>query len=206
MEEEGRLLGKQLEEDLRIYGSRVEPSDAVEVDEDEHLAKLPPRKPAPEFKAGVIRLSESRAQDENSASTYENVTAMDWNAGESPMLAWLNQSAIPAAVPNSTLLEGDKNDPLDNKSHKFLEQETKEIEVFRNVQIEFATEDTTRQLPSHKTPLYDLDLGAQIYYRNIEDKYPYLEPFLIKRLAIANYDRAERLRRKRKEVEEARLK
>lgn len=38
-----------------------------------------------------------------------------------------------------------------------------------------------------------LELPAQIYYRNIEDRYPSLPPFLTRRLAIANLNRAERL-------------
>ena len=187
---EEQVAQKQVEEDLRIYGTRHEPSDAVDLGEDEKLSKLPPKRSASEFEAGIDRPAKARKKSECRTFNYENVTAMDWNAGESPMMAWVNQSAVPAAIPIDT----SKTDPSVSKDEELLEQEKQEIEIFKNVHV------TDALVPAHSAKFaaghecrLDLDLGAQIYYRNIVDRYPLLPPYLARRLAIANHNRAERL-------------
>ena len=216
-EEEEQVAQNQAEEDLRLYGTRIEPADAVHVDEDVQLTKLPPKRSALEFDAGADRPTKVRknsksrtfnfdnidAFDWNAgelpmmASTfdYENITAMDWNAGESPMMAWVNQSAVPAVVPPDT---SSANSPF-NEEEKLLQQEEKEIEIFKNVYIS-----DTSVLPATKNKFAasieagsDLDFGAKIYYRNIIDRYPLLPPYLARRLAVANHSRAERLQQSR---------
>ena len=62
---------------------------------------------------------------------------------------------------------------------------------------------TTAPSPEPNDPPLDrveaLDFGAQIYYRNIMDRYPAIPIYLARRLAQANHDRAERLRNKKRE-------
>ena len=193
-DEEEEVAQKQLEEDLRIYGTRPEPSDAVDLDEKEQLSKLPPRRSASEFEAGVDRPAKARKKSQSRTYNYENVTAIDWNAGESPMMAWVNQSAVPAAIP----LDTSQTDPLVSKDEELLQQEKKEIEIFKNVHVSDALGPANNaKFAASLECGSDLDFGAQIYYRNIIDRYPLLPPYLARRLAIANQNRAERLQQSR---------
>ena len=197
-DEEEQVAKKQLEEDLCIYGTRPEPPGAVDLEKDEQLSKLPPKRRAAEFEAGVDRPAKARKKSESQTYNYENVTAMDWNAGESPIMAWVNQSAVPAAIPVHTL----QTDPLASKDEELLEQEEKEIEIFKNVHVceALAPTNNTKFAASLEYGS-DLDFGAQIYYRNIIDRYPLLPPYLARRLAIANHNRAERLQKSRLRTE-----
>ncbi|KAL9117662.1 MAG: hypothetical protein Q9187_005799 [Circinaria calcarea] len=166
----------QVEEDLRLYGSRPEPPDAVEIDESTQLANLPPKRNASEFEAAVDRPAKVRKGGESKAFNYAAVTAMDWNSGASPLDAWLNQSAIP-----STAVALQPSDP-DNSEKELVDREVKEIKVFRNVHVAMA--------PSPKEDETDLD----DYYRDIRDRYPLLSTTRALRLAEANYRRFQRLR------------
>ena len=197
-DEEEQVAKKQLEEDLCIYGTRPEPPGAVDVDEDEQLNKLPPKKRAADFEAGVDRPVKARKKSESQIYNYENVTAMDWNAGESPIMAWVNQSALPAAIPVHT----SQTDSLASKDEELVEQEKKEIEIFKNVHVcdALAPANNAKFAASLECGS-DLDLSAQIYYRNIIDRYPLLPPYLARRLAIANHTRAERLQQSRLRTE-----
>lgn len=197
-DEEEQVAKKQLEEDMCIYGTRHEPSGAIDRDEDEQLSKLPPKRSAAEFEAGVDRPAKARKKSESRTYNYENVTAMDWNAGESPIMAWVNQSAVPAAIPVHT----SQTDPLVSKDEELLEQEEKEIEIFKNVHVcdALAPANNAKFAASLECGS-DLDFGAQIYYRNIIDRYPLLPPYLARRLAIANHNRAERLQQSRLRTE-----
>ena len=188
---------QQIEEDLRLYGSRPEPPDTVEVDESTQLANLPPKRSASEFEAAVSRPAKIRKKGNSKEFNYQALTAMDWNSGASPLDAWLNQSAVPSMTvaldqQRPTKLGGD-----------LLAQEIEEIKVFRNVHMAIAPSPEQNDPPLDRVE--GLDLSAQIYYRNILDRYPDIPVYLARRLAQANYDRAERLRnekeRLRKETE-----
>lgn len=201
-EEEEKIKRQQVEEDLRTYGSRPEPSDAVAVDENEQLTTKVLKRNA-SVEVGIDRPAKVRKkQDYN-----EKITAMDWNAGESPLSAWLNQSAIPAAMP--MVMPSENRHPEMNRSNTdgLLNQEKKEIEAFKNIHIDTAAEPATVRGLSNTDHNSCLELGAQIYYRNIEDRYPSLPSFLIRRLAVANQDRAERLQHQRlkRELKEANI-
>ena len=197
-DEEEQVAQKQLEEDLRIYGTRHEPSDAVDLDEDEQLSKLPPKRSASEFEVGVDRPAKARKKSECRTYNYENVTAMDWNAGESPMMAWVNQSAVPAAIP----LDTSQTDPPVSKDEELFQQEKKEIEIFKNVHVSDALAPANNaKFAASLECGSDLDFGAQIYYRNIIDRYPLLPSYLARRLAIANHIRSERLQQSRLRTE-----
>ena len=199
-DEEEQVAQKQLQEDLRIYGTRHEPPDAVDLDEDEQLSKLPPKRSASEFEAGVDRPAKARKKSESRTFNYENVTAMDWNAGESPMMAWVNQSAVPAAI--AVPLDTSQTGPSVSKDEELLQREKKEIEIFKNVHVSDALAPANNaKFAASLECGSDLEFAAQIYYRNIIDRYPLLPPYLARRLAIANHNRAERLQQSRLRTE-----
>ena len=190
---EDDIVRQQIEGDLQLYGSRPEPPDTVEVDESSHLAGLPPKRNASEFKAVVDRLATTNEKDQGKEFNYEALTVMDWNSGTSPLDAWLNQSAVPSTNP---ILGHDGS--LDLESD-LLALETEELNVFRNVHIARAPS-PERNDPSLEA-VEGLDFSAQIYYRNIMDRFPAIPKYLARRLAQANFDRAERLRRQKERLQ-----
>ena len=190
------IARQQIDEDLRLYGIRPEPPDAVEVDESIQLASLPPKRNASEFAAAVdslakagekLRVRVSKTKEFNN----EFLSVMDWNSGASPLDAWLNQSAVPFTTTALKQQERVKSET------DILAQEIAEMKFFRNVHM------TTAPSPEPNDPPLDrveaLDFGAQIYCRNIMDRYPAIPIYLARRLAQANHDRAERLRNKKRE-------
>ncbi|KAL8747168.1 MAG: hypothetical protein Q9190_000932 [Brigantiaea leucoxantha] len=181
LEEEEEVRRKQLAEDLQLYGSRLEPVDAVDVDEDVEIAKLPPKRNAVEFEAAV-------GKGETQVSNHTAVTCMDWNSGRTPIESWLNQSAVPLAVPVS---HTEAQDSIRGRNPTI--QELQEIKVFRNIHIAKAEGQIDRINTELAEILSDLKPRAQIYFRNIADRYPLLPLYLTRRLAVANCVRAERL-------------
>ena len=180
------IARQQVEEDLRMYGSRPNPSDAIDVDENTKPADLPPKRKASEFEAAVDRPAKVRARRESQNLNYETVTAVDCNSGASPLDVWLNQSALP-----STAL--DLENPVIKVSEEDLvAQEEEEIKFFRNVHM--AMLPTPKEDETTADALEGLEFGAQIYCRNIRDRYPLLPSYLNRRLAQANFRRSERLR------------
>ena len=190
---EDDVARRQIEEDLRLYGSRPEPPDTVEVDEYSQLANLPPKRSASDFEAAVDRPAKLRKKSESKEFNYQALTVMDWNSAASPLDAWLNQSAGPS--PSAALDRQESTNPVSDP----LTQESDEIKVFRNVHMVIAPS------PERKDPPLELveglDFGAQIYYRNIMDRYPVIPKYLARRLAQANYVRAERLRNKKERLQ-----
>ena len=122
----------------------------------------------------------------------QRLTALEWNAGETPISAWLNQSAIPqpsaiASLPEVKATTDDAG---------LLQQEEHEIERYKYVHVATlpGSSDTLADgLVTASENVADLGLDAQIYYRNIVDRFPKLPVYLARRLAIANQKRAERL-------------
>ena len=189
------IARQQVEEDLQLYGSRPKPPDAVDNGESIQLQSRIPKRNASVFEATAdppAKLSKSEH-----SITFDDgaITAMDWNSGASPLDAWLNQSAIPSTA---TVLElPDQRDSVDD----LIAQESEEIKVFRNVHLQTASN------PEEKETSVDefegLELAAQIYCRNIRDRYPLLPTYLARRLAQANYQRSERFRSERLKPEQS---
>ena len=190
---EDDVTRRQIEEDLRLYGSRPEPPDTVEVDLSTQPANLPPKRNASDFETADERPAKLRKNGKSEESSYQALSVMDWNSGASPLDAWLNQSAVP-----STTAALDQQESI-NPGIDLLTQEIDEIKVFHNVHM------ATAPSPEHNDPPLEpaegLDFGTQIYYRNIVDRYPVIPRYLARRLAQANCDRAERLRHEKERLQ-----
>ena len=192
-EEDDNIKQKQVRDDIQIFGSRPEPKEFTEIQEDNRLHKLhlPFRGSGTALEEPSGSPTEVRKEVE-STQTY-SVTAMDWNSGASYLDAWLNQSAIPAAAP--AINEQQEEDTLNASNSSTAAQEMEEIKVFRNVHISSASEPVTDGRHQESVDeLTNSELDTQIYYRNIVDRYPELPSYLALRLARANRNRAERLR------------
>ena len=164
IEDEDLVARQQAADDLRIYGNRCQPSDIAEFDEDVSRISAPKQGPSEsqdnvDHPAKIQRTNESRARDS------EDVVTMDWNAGDSPLIAWLNQST--AAV--TTLPVSEESLPVSGDEQLF-EQEKQEIEVFKNVHVSTASKSTTCAQPlTGLDQDSEMEPGAQVFYRNILD-------------------------------------
>ena len=193
-EDDVEIARKQAVEDLQLYGSRPEPLDGIDVDESSRLAdvSLPHSQSATESEVAVNNLAQVCKKSDAKIYNYQALTALDWNSGSTPLESWLNQSAIPSTSP----IFGNecKEDVMITEDP--VAQEIEEIKVFRNVHMSVATEPNLGTVDiAAIDQVAELDLDAQIYYRNIVDRYPELPLYLALRLAQANRDRADRLRR-----------
>lgn len=187
---------QQVEEDMRLYGTRPEPSDVGSIyDIDENIRRTKPlsKQDAQHVEATTGRSSKMPRRFEDAGPENQVLTAMDWHSGASPLEAWLNQSAVPIAAANP-----DDNQRTTTAVESQIAQEREEIKNFRSVHL------MAVQQPSSLDGNLDLDKdfaslrqGAQIYYRNIKDKFPLIPTYLARRLAEANLDRAATLQTRR---------
>ena len=190
------IARRQAMEDLQLYGSRSEPFDGIDVDDTSRLAdmSLPHGQSAAESEEAVANPAHVCKTSDTKFHNYQAVTALDWNSGSTPLESWLNQSAIPSTSP----IFGNEVKEDVVMTEDPVAQEMEEIKVFRNVHMSVApTPDNDTMDIAAVDQFAELDLDAQIYYRNIVDRYPELPLYLAFRLARANCDRANRLRRKR---------
>ena len=195
-EDDVEIARKQAVEDLQLYGSRPEPLDGIDVDESSRLAdmSLPHSQNAIESALAVDKPAQVLKESDTKIYNYQAVTALDWNSGSTPLESWLNQSAIPSTSP----IFGNECEEDVVMTEDPVAQEIEEIKVFRNVHMSVAPEPNTDSIDiAAIDQVAELDLDAQIYYRNIVDRYPELPLYLALRLAQANRDRADRLRRKK---------
>ena len=192
--EDEEVAQKQVLEDLRLYGSRPEPLDILDSDSPAHLASLPTNHNARELEFALDHPPEAHEHDQKAEYDTKNAIAVDEADQASPLDRWLTQSAVP-----STIMTDRAKHQNTSKPDKDLQvEELVEIQVFRNVHMATASE--RHELGPDRSAYHDLDgldLDVRIYYRNIADRYPLLPPFLARRLAIGNHDRAERLKHKR---------
>ena len=113
--------------------------------------------------------------------------------GHSPQLfSWLDQ-----CVPNSPQVSAVEMIRQEEESETLVAKqlEVKEMEFFRSVHLSTGNSDNSA-LSYHAG---DKPTEAQLYLRNILDRYPLMPLYLANRLAIANKGRAERLRKLRLE-------
>lgn len=199
LKDEDEVARRQKEEDLRLYGSRIEPVDAREVDDDAQLADSPTEDITTDFETGFNEAEKAHKHTE-SKSNDDEASIIDGNGEVNPLSAWLTQSALPSVVPMPS-------HPLDQGASTevdLIKQERKEIETFRYVHVASGAEvdgPVTDVTDITKVEdMLDLELPSQIYYRNIVDRYPLLPIYLARRLAEANSSRAERLSSQRVEA------
>lgn len=96
---EEEIARQRVEEDLRLYGSRPESADAVDIDKPDQLAILLPSRSFPEFAAAVDRPAKVRIKGESQNWDHQMVPAVGWDPGASPPVVWLYQSAVPWVAP-----------------------------------------------------------------------------------------------------------
>ena len=182
--------------DLQLYESRLKPLDVIDVDEEQKLAGLSPplKRSATDFQVDANLPARVYKNSDAEINSYQTVIVFNWNSGSTPLDSWLNQSAIPSLSP--TFQKLCKEDTVIAEDP--VAREIKEIKVFRNVHISLAPEPSTNpQIIVERKQVRELKLNTQIYYRNIIDRYPGIPAYLVLRLARANYNRADRLRRKK---------
>ena len=131
-----------------------------------------------------IACTERREGSKPSSETEEEGCREDG----SQVLSWLGQSV--GTGPQVSAVE-----KLRQEKDKILllakQLETKEMESFRNVHL--VMEGGERK--SSLSIAVEGQTEAQLYLRNIVDRYPHMPSYLAHRLAIANAGRAERLRK-----------
>ena len=197
---EDEVARRQAEEDLRLYGNRPQPAETI--DDNECYESVDQTKTQPKQDISEAELADQRPLmmqtiSEGETHTTKLVTAMDWNSGASPLDSWLNQSAIPSLLPEPV------EEPPQVSMKDLIERETEEIKVFRNVHVSIAPAIETRATHGDNEDFINLSLGAQVYYRNIMDRYPRIPTYLARRLAEGNLERAQRLEARRLEPREA---
>ncbi|KAL8774267.1 MAG: hypothetical protein Q9209_001018 [Squamulea sp. 1 TL-2023] len=203
-EEEESVAAMQDDEDLKLYGARSKPAEVIEMDESgdsslnrghkRGLSALGPGTLQPASKLFKQDTPGFDSQYFQSDTTNVSCSLMDWNAGPTPLDAWLNQSAIP--TPRGSINIARHVDESTDQNHD--NAEATDIEVFRRVHIASNTEaDIPPPRPSFAAEVSVLELGTQIYFRNIVDRYPSLPTYLALRLAKANQERSQRLQKQR---------
>lgn len=181
---------QQLEEDVQLYGARPEPADVVTVSANVQSATPTSKRDFSQLNDTTDRVAKVRKINEGEGPEPPVLAAMDWNSGTSPLEAWLNQSAVPSVVTA-------KRD-LEQADESMVAQEMEEIKSFRNVHVMTAPDSTYRSANLHIDEEFaSLRAAAQIYYRNIKDRFPHIPAYLAHRLAEANLDRAEALHKRK---------
>jgi hypothetical protein len=211
LDEDDAIARKQTEEDVRLFGSRPEPQDpdeyceAMEVDSSEKSRKRPASEPFDDGEVGrakIRRDGSAALQVDNDRvqcrPVEQRLSAIDWNYGKNPLDAWLAQSALPSPSPLREQ-EHQAQVLLDQE----MQTEEKEVEFFRKVHISMdpllpGLESTDIAEVNEEE---NLEFEAQIYFRNITDKFPSMARYLACRLARANVRRVERLEREKKDAE-----
>ena len=194
LEEDEQVEKDQLTQDTILYGSRRQPQDAVEYDEAAALADPPLKRNASEFSATIGRPAKMLRTSDVLRDNNKAVTAIDWNCGRSPLDAWLNQSALPSAFP----LVGLDTQSQQSSQEDQMASESAQIKYFRRVHI---AKDPKPRISVQESDMgdqfYPSNLKAQIFYRNILDRYPMIPHYLAGRLADANCCRAHGLQIRR---------
>lgn len=205
--------------DLRFV-SREIPADGVEVEEVtkiQHIedAKLFGNIGDPDVSKRITDVTEDIEMMDmsGSASTealktfatrteapVENTSCRPSGLQEPPIIGWLART-VPPKDPDSVR---QWRDAAESEQLGLKEREAKELEVFRNVQIITPTEAAATNMSVNaavQEEENDLDVGARIYYRNILDHYPRIDPSLARRCANGNWERQKRLVARQSEAE-----
>jgi hypothetical protein len=104
------------------------------------------------------------------------------------MSAWLNASAMPIYAPPSSL----EGEAFQAESQR-LQQELKDIADVKRVHFISAVRET-RPLNDVVKGFEAMPVNVQAHARRIVNKFPQMLAYLVKRLAVTNVEREERLR------------
>lgn len=190
--EEEEVARRQVAEDLRLFGSRLQPADPVDTDASVNMTTPARKRSAFDFGVSLDRPNKYHKIEDKTDCGTTAVTAVDWNSGKTRIDAWLNQCAVPLVVPPIRCTSDEANWSAETSAA--IETEVEEIGFFRNIHIASLPYSRDNREPSRvPDTTSDLELRPMIYYRNILDKYPLLPTFLARRLAKANHARAGRL-------------
>jgi hypothetical protein len=190
-------------EDVQSFGARNPPADAIEYiksDEASRARFATPNgisDPIVDFaeQGGVLGTPADYGSDGNDKLLRLSVPAVDWNAGSSPIDAWLNQSAVPSVDTTFEVIHEEERWRI-----AIHEQEQQDLEYLRRVHI------LSGEKALHGGVLKEFDGGllespAWPHYRKIVDKFPNVPAFLAQRLADSNVGRDDRLRKARNELQ-----
>lgn len=123
---------QQVDEDMRLYGTRPEPSDVGSIyDIDDNIRRTKPlsKHDAQHVEATIGRTATMPGLFEEAGPENQVLTAMDWHSGASPLEACLNQSAIPTVA--ATRDDNERTTPVELQ----IAQEIEEIKNFRSVHL-----------------------------------------------------------------------
>lgn len=126
----------------------------------------------------------------SSPQSYQSEALPETQSEPTRLLNWLERTVRvdqPTAIHKGLLIK-------ENLRNEAISQETQVIEVLRNVLIASAPQDDKIKPDSQDE--YDAEIipfGARIYYRNLLDRFPKAPKYLARRLAEANWERANRL-------------
>ena len=199
--EDEQVTRRQAEEDVLLYGSTQQSNTIHGLDD-------VPSTIDSTVQLGTVQLDDATSETKEATKTGKGKTektdiasSSNWQDQDSPLITWLDQSSLSCVAPGSI----HPFDQSEATAAKLLEQEAKEIEIFRNVHLTSSSEPTGSAKPvTHAEKPSSLELPVQIYYRNILDRYPLLPNYLIQRLAEANSVRAARLSHQRTDVSKLR--
>lgn len=132
-------------------------------------------------------LSDQQQLPQAPASGQVTLPGIDWKSGPSPMMAWLNSSAIPSP--------GDHAPPAIEETQVqddgFAIDEEDDLEILRRVCIARSTPAARHYLDA---PEYaGMEGQAIIYLRKILDLFPIVPPVIARRLAERNWAWMQRL-------------
>ena len=212
-DEDHAALHRQVKEDILEFGPTRGTKDALHADIRAPAGWSARAGEFPESPAIVMRKNDTYADYgigdiEDSSSVQHKTTARPERFKESEshfdaetngrkehspqLLSWLDQ-----CVPNSPRVSAVEMIRQEEESETLVAKqlEVKEMEFFHSVHLSTGNSDN-RALSCHTG---DKPTEAQLYLRNILDRYPLIPLYLANRLAIANKGRAERLRKLRLE-------
>ncbi|KAH7072599.1 hypothetical protein BKA63DRAFT_46425 [Paraphoma chrysanthemicola] len=195
----------QLEEDLRLFGTRNEPSGH---DSSDLTMQQGPTYEGVELVTRDVRFDESRESSTRYSSTLDSskLEQMAFKSPEAeptassissepPIYAWLVNTE-PPKDPNSAVKWREAEEVRRASRRK---QNFQDLEVFRNVEIGCPFTDDVptydAQVSAHlsHTEADGVQSGAYMLYRNIRDQYPNLGDLLAWRFARMNWKRMEKI-------------
>ncbi|KAK6537414.1 hypothetical protein TWF694_011601 [Orbilia ellipsospora] len=192
-----KVQKQQIDEDYRIFGTRFTPVEPMEINGTSFEIDIMSPHVSNEIQQEVLtsNTSTSVAMEDmtrkNLSGEYSSYQAdafgppifKEETATTTPLDTWLVSSSAPL-------------ESLQTPETIKAEAEIDELELFRHVHIDRSYEESIRSMePENHRDWDDIQFNAQIFYRNLRDRFPQIPQYLQRRLAVANEERFKRLRR-----------